>query len=113
MFVIGLALILCVPNSVNAEEVMSDNFKSYLNENLELEIKASFPTSEENFMIKIFAYMFKNYALEQNVSLENYSDDFTTLDFIINFGEENEETHTIKIKYLYNEELNTKINELM
>lgn len=113
VFVIVLALILCVPNSVKAEEVMSDDFKSYLNENLELEIKASFPTSEKDFMIKIIAYMFENHALEQNVSLEDYSDDFTTLDLVINFGEENEETHTVKIKYLYNEELNTKINGLI
>lgn len=52
-FVGCYTLILCVPNVVKAEQtlgtqsVMSEEFKSYLNWNLEFEIKAVKPKTEE------------------------------------------------------------------
>ena len=117
VFLVAIAFGLCIPNNVtaeevNTEEVMSEDFKSYLNEDGKIEIKASFPKNEVDFKFKIAAYLI-GHILEQNIGFDNYSEDFKTIDLILNPDQENQEIHTVDIEYVYDEELDTKINEII
>lgn len=115
VFLVTIVSILLIPNNIKAEEEMSDEFKSYLTDEQEpkLEIKSTFPKNEDDFMVKIIAYMFNEHANGRNIGLADYSEDFTKIDLIINLDEDDEETHTVDIKWAYDEEIEKEINDLI
>lgn len=116
VFMLAIVFGLCFGlNNVKAEEEMSDEFKSYLTDEEEpkFEIKSTFPKNEDDFMVKIIACMFNEHANGRNIGLADYSEDFTKIDLIINLDEDDEETHTVDIKWAYDEEIEKEINDLI
>ena len=108
MFVVTLVL----PNSVSAAE-MSEEFKTWLNEDGEFVVNASKGTTDED----LYLYLDFKYSLEEppyRIRWGNQSEDFNTFDFTIYADdEEKEETHTVKIKYNYDEKVNEMINNYL
>jgi len=103
VFVLGMALILCIPNSVNAAE-MSDEFKSLLNKEGKYVINMYKPTDP----LDLDLYFDTNYyySEEKNplgMCFRNLSEDMTNFDLIINCGEEDAEWHNVPIVWNYNE----------
>ncbi len=113
LFLVVLALVFCVPSSVSAEEVMSEEFKSYLNEDLELEVKGSVPKDLINFLVRMVFVMYDNDFDYNSFTFGDYSDDYSEIELIINYEKANEEKHRVKLKYIYDELTETKINELL
>ena len=112
VFLITIVSILLIPNNVIAEENV-DKFAKYLNEEGMLEIKASFPKNDLDFRLKLTISLIE-VAINDSITFgENYSKDFKTIDLILNPEEPNEETRTVEIKYVYDEELDKKINEII
>ena len=118
VFLVAIAFGLCIPNNVtaeevNTEEVMSEDFKSYLNENFEYEIKSLVPTDEIYFQLAFVVDLYAKKIDFAKINIDNYSNGFTEMDFTINYEQPNEETHKVKIKYIYDEVAAEKIESLL
>lgn len=117
VFILAIVFGLCIPTDVvRAEEVMSEEFKSYLNENLEFEINTSEPKDILDFLIKIVVSCYENNIDYEKINFdfeEEMPDDFHEIILIVNYQEENEERHKAKIKYVYDKTVEEKINEII
>ena len=111
--VLGLFLVfmLCVPNVVNAA-TMSDEFKSYLNEDGEFVVNAAKGTTEEDLALYL-DFKYTNAKLPYRVSWGNVANDLNSFAFTIHTDEANEETHNVKIKYIYDEKVNIAMNNYL
>ena len=93
-FVLVMAVILCVPNSVRAAE-MSDEFKSYLNKDGKFEFNSSIPTNEEYFGLMVDTVTYDEQQNWNGLQFNNVADDYSEVDLTINSDEPDEETHRI------------------
>lgn len=110
-----LSIIVCalflVPNNVNAEEISSE-FKTLLTDSGKLKVNGAKP--DRMTVDFLFEYMF---LLDENgeyadtgYSWNNFSEDVSTVDFTINTGKSNEETHTVEIEYVYDKNIKTMVD---
>ena len=109
---IVLVAILYVPNNIKAAE-MSDEFKTYLNEKGELEIKSIVPTNEEFLagVIDLFTYRDNEWL---GLSFSDFKDDYSETNFIINGDDEvNKESHPVKIKWVYDPKIKLQVDKYM
>ncbi len=122
VFLISLAMMLCALNSVKAEETTTENceyFKQYLNDKGEFELKSTVPTSEIHFAVAlIFGLVDENL---QPIGLELgdwYAKDFSKIEFVMDVEDAGKKEQVRKtcrpnIKYVYDENVKTKIDELL
>lgn len=104
-------IVLLLPNNVKAAK-MSDEFKSFLNENGEFEINASKGTTEEDLALYLdFTYS----DLPYSVCWDKIADDLNSFELGIYCWDDNgkEERHTVNIKYNYDEKVNKVVNEYL
>ena len=109
VFALSMLATLFVPNSVNAAE-MSDEFKSFLNKNGEFEINAAKGKTEEDLALYLD---FKYSDFDYSVCWDKVSDDLNSFEFGIHCWGDDEEKHTVNIKYNYDEKVNKTINEYL
>lgn len=88
----------------------SDEFKRVLNEDGKLVFNSVKPKNEEE-MIALFEMLFMADNWEKGYSCENISDDFSSMDFTINAGKVNQETHTVEIVYNYDKTAQEKLQD--
>lgn len=105
-----LMIVSLVPASVFAEEeTMSDEFKAILNENGEFEMYSVVPESESDIM---------NYFWENEIMYDKYPDlwfDEFSEDYksCVLTNEKLEESHRVNIKYIYDEDTITVVDEII
>lgn len=107
--IITLISLVLIPNKINAEQ-MSDEFKSYLNEEGKLIVRA---VKDEDSMPFIFDYLFGYEGYEWTGNSWEISDDLNSVKFTINTGKSDEESHTVDIEYIYDEKIKEQIDEYM
>ena len=112
VFVLVMVAVICMPKALEASE-MSEEFLSYLNENGEFEVNAAKGTTDEDLALYL-DFIYSNLDLSYDVLWGNISEDLNTFDFTIYSGDkELEETHTVKVKYNYDEKVNEVINNYL
>ena len=109
VFVIVMALLLCVPNSVKAAE-MSDEFKSYLNKDGKLVVNSIRVDSGIEFVFEYLFSMDENGEYLDNGICYDVAEDMNSVDFTIHCWEEDKkETHNVEIVYTYDEEVKKQV----
>lgn len=106
-----LAILLLWGTKVNAETI-SDEFKSYLNDDGKFEMNSAIPTDDDYFafMVDLVSYDEDKWL---GLMFTNVASDYSEVDLTINAYEENEETHRVKIQWNYNEAANEKIQNFL
>lgn len=107
-----MMLVTMLPMTVfAANEQMSDEFKSYLNEKGELVINAIKPSTEEerDFYMLEYMLMMTDYNIE--VLSDTYDESTSTCD--VKYWGETEETHNVKIVFNYDEDVYAATKELV
>ncbi len=105
-----LMIVSLVPASVFAEEeTMSDGFKAILNENGEFEMHSVVPESE-NEVMSFFWDNEKMWDEYPDYDFSEFSEDYKSC-VITNM--ESEESHKVNIKYIYDEETITVVDEII
>ena len=112
VFVLTMVAILCVPNSVKAAE-MSDEFKSYLNEDGKYEFNSSVPANDDHFALLVDLNTYDDEMNWNRLSFSNVSEDYSEFDLTINSEEDDEETHRVKVQYNYDKNVETKIKNIV
>lgn len=112
VFVVMVCTLLIVPNNVDAE-AMSTEFKSLLTEDGKLIVRGVKP--EESLDLEfLFEFLFltdeNGKYINTGYGWNNFSDDMNTVDFTINMGEANEETHTVGIEYIYDKDIKVMVD---
>lgn len=108
----AMMLVTMLPMTVfAANEQMSDEFKSYLNEKGELVINAIKPSTEEerDFYMLEYMLMMTDYNIE--VLSDTYDESTSTCD--VKYWGETEETHNVKIVFNYDEDVYAATKELV
>lgn len=112
ILVVMVCTLLIVPNNVDAE-AMSTEFKSLLTEDGKLIVRGVKP--EESLDLEfLFEFLFltdeNGKYTNTGYGWNNFSDDMNTVDFTINMGEANEETHTVDIEYIYDKDIKVMVD---
>jgi len=114
--ILGSLVLVCalliMPNNVNAAE-MSDEFKSYLNEDGKFEFNSVIPTDEDYFALMVDRVTYDEEQNWNGLQFNNVADDYNEVDLTINRYEENEETHRVELQWNYDEKANEKIKDFI
>lgn len=86
----------------------SEEFKKELNKEGKLVFDSANPTSEDDFAV-LFELLFMADNWDSGYGIGYLSDDYTSVDFTINSGKVNEETHTVEIFYNYDPVVKEKL----
>lgn len=107
-----VASLMLIPNNLKALE-MSDEFKTWLNEDGLFEVDAAKGTTEEDLALYLdFKYTHAN--LPYDILWGNMSEDLNSFDFTIYTNDEaKKETWTVGIKYNYDEKVNEILNSYL
>ncbi len=112
VFVVMVCTLLIVPNNVDAEE-MSTEFKSLLTEDGKLIVRGVKPEKSDDLYF-LFEFLFltdeNGEYTNTGYGWDNFSEDMNTVDFTINMGETNEETHTVSIEYIYDKDIKSMVD---
>jgi len=106
-----ICIMLLAPYKVMAEDAMSAEFKSLLNEEGKLVFNSIKPTTIDEWYI-CFEGLFMD-AIEKSDLFpgEYLAEDFSAVDLRIHYGEENEETHRVEIVYNYDEKMKDTVKK--
>ena len=112
-FVLLMLTLLFVPEGVKAVE-MSDEFKSYLNEQGMFEFNSNIPTNDDHFALLVDLNTYDEEFNWNGLSFSNVADDYSEVDLTINSDDDNKkETHRVKLYYDYDKKAETKIKNFV
>ena len=115
VFVVMVCTLLIVPNNVDAEE-MSTEFKFLLTEDGKLIVRGVKPEKSQDLYF-LFEFLFltdeNGEYTNTGYGWDNFSEDMNTVDFTINMGETNEETHTVNIEYIYDKDIKSMVKVML
>ena len=107
-----LVVSLFITSNVSAAK-MSDEFKSYLNEDGKFEFNSTIPTDEEYFALMVDRVTYDENQNWNGLQFNNISADYDEVDLTINKYETNEETHRVKLQWNYDKTANKKIKDFI
>ena len=92
---------------VTYDEKYSEEFLSYLNSDGKFEMNSVLPTTPDDFY-GYFEVLFMS-ELENGMNFSYVSEDASSFDLTINYGEPTQETHTVELVYNYDEDVQEKL----
>lgn len=112
VLVFMVCALLLVPNNVDAAE-MSDEFKSYLNEDGKLVVKSARVESKLDLGF-VFEYLFLSDENGDHLNTGicfDIAEDMNSVDFTIHcYDNEKKETHNVEIVYTYDEKIKSQVD---
>lgn len=113
LVIIALGILFLGGTAVNAA-TMSDEFKSYLNEDGMFEFNSNIPANDDHFGLLVDLNTYDEELNWNGLSFLNVADDYSECDLTINSDDDSKkETHRVKIHYNYDEKANTKIKNFI
>ncbi|MBE5806354.1 MAG: LPXTG cell wall anchor domain-containing protein [Clostridiales bacterium] len=110
--IIALGILFFKGTVVNAE-TMSEEFKSYLNEEGKYEMNSVVPTDEDYFALMVDKVTYDENQNWNGLMFTDVASDYSEVDLTINAYESNEEKHRVKLQWNYDEIANKKIQNFM
>ena len=92
---------------VTYDEKYSEEFLGYLNSDGKFEMNSVLPTTPDDFY-GYFEVLFMS-ELENGMNFSYISEDASSFDLTINYGEPTQETHTVDLVYNYDEDVQEKL----
>lgn len=106
-----ICIMLLAPCKVMAEDAMSAEFKSLLNEEGKLVFNSIKPTTIDEWYM-CFEGLFMEAIEKSDLFPNDYlAEDFSEVDLMIHYGQENEEMHRVEIVYEYDEKMKETVKK--
>lgn len=113
VILVVMSIVICTPIKAEEEPVVKENpLKLVLNENGHLEVRASAPSDEIDFLFKIMYCFMDDYGLDvEKINISDMSEDFKSIKMTIDSGKVAPEW--VDIDYIYDETVEQKVNEAL